>query len=302
MLPQFQARYPTGSLVSELLTIYQGKFVVRVSFQVEGVTRATGMAAAETPELAEDRARSRALAVIGIDKTRAEEAESEVHTDNISNLAPLSYAKPKKEPLYSLPPLAHQVSAPSAPPSPPLPLIPRGGPEFSSGDHASSADGGEKLRRMADVSPPLPLIPRGGPEFPFGDLESPPLTLIPSQIPEPPPVFVDTQNGSSEEAANSLGDVTPDLPLNYTSEESAGSLAQTNAEIEMRKSVPVDLSDAIARTSIELKRLNWSNQQGREYLRKQYGKRSRQELTDEEMLEFLHYLESQPTSSVEPFA
>lgn len=248
MLPQFQARYPTGSLVSDLLTIYQGKFVVRVSVQVEGVTRATGMAAAETPELAEDRARSRALAVIGIDKTRAESAEPEVHTDNISNLAPLSYAEPKKEPLSSLPPLAHQVSAPSAPPLNLIPLIPRGGPEF----------------------------PRENPD-------------------ESPPVFVDTQNGSSEEAANSLGDVTPDLPLNYTLEESAGSLAQTNAEIEMRKSIPVDLSDAIARTSIELKRLNWSNQQGREYLRKQYGKRSRQELTDEEMLEFLHYLESQPT-------
>lgn len=242
MLPQFQARYPTGSLVSELLSIYQGKFVVRVSVQVEGVTRATGMAAAETPELAEDRARIRALAVIGIDKTRAESAELEVHTDNISNLAPLSYAEPKKEPLSSLPPVAQEVSAPSAP-----------------------------------LLPLLPLISRESPD-------------------ESPPVFVDTQNGSSEEAANSLGDVTtPDLALNYTPEESAGSLAKTNAEIEMRKSVPVDLSNAIARTSVELKRLNWSNQQGREYLRKQYGKRSRQELTDEEMLEFLHYLESQPT-------
>jgi hypothetical protein len=63
----------------------------------------------------------------------------------------------------------------------------------------------------------------------------------------------------------------------------------------MRASEPIDLSDAIARTSVELKRLTWSNQQGREYLLRTYGKRSRQELTDEEMLEFLHYLESQPS-------
>ena len=70
MLAQFQACYPTGSLISELLSIYQGKFVVRVSAQVEGVTRATGMAAAETPELAEDRARVRALAVLMIDEVR----------------------------------------------------------------------------------------------------------------------------------------------------------------------------------------------------------------------------------------
>lgn len=291
MLLQFQARYPTGSLISELLTIYHGKFVVRVSVQVEGVTRATGMAAAETPELAEDRARIRALAVIEIDKTRAESVEtSEVHTDNISNLAPLSYAEPKKEPIYSVPPLAQQVSAPEAPPSPLLPLIPRG-------DHATSEDAKGELRRLEPDFPLLTLVPREShaSSEDGGELRS----RLASD--ESPPVSVDTQNGSTEEAANSLGDVTPDLPLDYTPEESADSLAQTNAEIEMRKSVPVDLSDAIARTSIELKRLNWSNQQGREYLKKQYGKRSRQELTDEEMLEFLHYLESQPTS-VEPFA
>jgi len=56
----------------------------------------------------------------------------------------------------------------------------------------------------------------------------------------------------------------------------------------------VDLSDAIARTSVKLKRLNWVISKDAN-TRKQYGKRSRQELTDEEMLEFLHYLESQPT-------
>jgi len=32
----------------------------------------------------------------------------------------------------------------------------------------------------------------------------------------------------------------------------------------MKASVPVDLSDAIARTSMEIKRLKWNNQ-GREY-------------------------------------
>jgi len=36
--------------------------------------------------------------------------------------------------------------------------------------------------------------------------------------------------------------VTPDLALNYTPEERLGSLAKTNAEIEMRR---VPLSDAI---------------------------------------------------------
>jgi ribonuclease R len=64
MLAQFQARYPTASLLSQLLTIYQGKFVVQVSVQIEGVVRSTGLAAAETIELAEDRARTRAIALL----------------------------------------------------------------------------------------------------------------------------------------------------------------------------------------------------------------------------------------------
>ena len=64
ILTRLLALYPTGSLISELLQIHEGKFVVRASVQVDGVTRATGLAAVETLELAEDRARSRALMVL----------------------------------------------------------------------------------------------------------------------------------------------------------------------------------------------------------------------------------------------
>jgi hypothetical protein len=58
---------------------------------------------------------------------------------------------------------------------------------------------------------------------------------------------------------------------------------------------PVDFSDIIARTNVELKRLGWTNQQGRDYLVQTYGKRSRQLLSDAELLDFLHHLESEPT-------
>ncbi len=56
---------------------------------------------------------------------------------------------------------------------------------------------------------------------------------------------------------------------------------------------PVDLSDVIAQTSIELTRLGWTSEQGREYLEKTYGKRSRQQLTDDELMSFLLHLEEQ---------
>ncbi len=42
-----------------------------------------------------------------------------------------------------------------------------------------------------------------------------------------------------------------------------------------------------------MKRLGWSKRQGREYLIKRYGKRSRLHLSDEELIEFWNYLKEQ---------
>ena len=57
---------------------------------------------------------------------------------------------------------------------------------------------------------------------------------------------------------------------------------------------PIDLSEVIAQTDVELKRLGWTHVQGRRYLEKTYSKRSRQHLTDAELIEFLDYLTAQP--------
>lgn len=260
MLSQFQTRYPTGSLISELLTISQGKFIVRVSAQVEGVTRATGMAAAETLELAEDRARSRALAVLGIEPVPV-----------------LQRSKPEVEAALS-PEQQIQInatfsSARSFAITPELDL------EHAAFSQASPQDDNQERE--------LQESPQSGKTM---------QRLMPSST---TPIVEDLeitpdQNESSGEAANSLDNVTLPLPLSYSPQDTSW-LEPKGFELEKKTSVPMDLSDAIARTGIEIKRLKWNNQQGREYLKQKYGKRSRQELTDEEMLEFLHYLESQPS-------
>ncbi len=54
-----------------------------------------------------------------------------------------------------------------------------------------------------------------------------------------------------------------------------------------------DRSDDIAKILVEMKRIGWSREQGRDHLRKVYGKETRQELSDEELLDFLSFLESQ---------
>ncbi|MGB3638286.1 MAG: hypothetical protein WBA39_12040, partial [Rivularia sp. (in: cyanobacteria)] len=58
---------------------------------------------------------------------------------------------------------------------------------------------------------------------------------------------------------------------------------------------PIDLSEAIAKTDVEMDRLGFTPQQGREYLIENYGKRGRTLLTEEELVDFLQYLESIPT-------
>ncbi|MEM9768168.1 MAG: hypothetical protein AAF892_09845, partial [Cyanobacteria bacterium P01_D01_bin.71] len=55
---------------------------------------------------------------------------------------------------------------------------------------------------------------------------------------------------------------------------------------------PINLSDVIAQTDIELRRLGWSVETGREYLEQTYQKRSRHELSEEELIQFLCHLES----------
>lgn len=260
MLAQFQARYPTGSLISELLSIYQGKFVVRVSAQIEGVTRATGMAAAETPELAEDRARERALAVLAIGIQSQSGATIQLSSDAIPKQA------------IQINPVA----------TPPITQINR-----------SQANPTSKL----SVSPsPLEELTPDDAVFPA--FKGNTRLMVSSAANQESDVVSEFETAADLQSNNSnppsFSNVMPLIHSSYNLKESATPPGETLAE-KITTSEPIDLSDAIARTSVELKRLGWNNQQGREYLEQTYGKRSRQHLNDEELLEFLHYLESLPS-------
>jgi hypothetical protein len=138
--------------------------------------------------------------------------------------------------------------------------------------------------------PPLTLVPK-----PPTPAQSPPAvsataTAIPTvtppdleyesnlPAPEPPPIALATPPAPAppDDLLAVPDDFGPDL-MNI----GAGPVAA------------VDLSDIIAQTDVELQRLGWDVNQGREFLEKTYGKRSRHDLTDDELLEFLLYLETQ---------
>ncbi|MEH2072779.1 MAG: hypothetical protein V7K47_32285 [Nostoc sp.] len=61
---------------------------------------------------------------------------------------------------------------------------------------------------------------------------------------------------------------------------------------------PGNFSEVIAQIDVEMQRLGWTPEKRQEYLKKYYGKRSRTLLTEEELLHFLQYLESQSISAI----
>ncbi len=261
MLKKFHTLYPTGCLISELLQIYQGKYLVRVSVQIEGVTRTTGMAAAETLEMAEDRALDRALTVLAMDT----EANS-----NISSLE-----------------LKPQATSPT--PTPPLPPT----PTPPTPDTSTYSWEKERVPQAKPTTATPPLTDLSTPISPtFTDQSAPisPTFTDQSELfgamstPQPSgsndwrtPSVTPTENHPSSQPTNNVTPFIPRNPVMTTSNE------------------PEDLSDPIAKIDFEMDRLGWSKEEGREYLIKTYKKKARSLLNEEELRGFLKYLESQPT-------
>ncbi|MBE9222632.1 hypothetical protein IQ215_07965, partial [Cyanobacterium stanieri LEGE 03274] len=87
----------------------------------------------------------------------------------------------------------------------------------------------------------------------------------------------------------------PELPLSYQPQE----IEKIEEKTELSPPPNLDLSDAvdfsqvIDQTTIELKRLGWTQEQGKKYLLETYGKKSRHLLSDQELIEFLTYLQTQ---------
>jgi len=261
MLAQFQSRYPTGSLISELLTIYHGKFLVRVLVQIDGVTRATGMAAAETLEEAEDKARNRAIAVMAIDQT-----SSSLPSDASTQPATGAMLEPKTSKEFS-----PELVQPNLNPSP-----------FTTTEPLLELD-------YASVSPPPPEDAK--PAI-ASVLEvkgtSKRSTVTANQLAPEDDVFGEfgmipdphSQSGSESLTAGS-SNVTPSYQPQTI----------TEFETQINRSEPIDLSEDLLTIGVKLQELGWTPEQESEYLERTYGKSSRQQLTPEQVQEFRRYLE-----------
>lgn len=270
MLDDFRLQYPKGSLKSDFLGIEHGLFVVRTTVEVEGTSLGNGLAAAPTLEVAEDRARIRALQTVLSAKNRSDappqaaeapESHPEPPPAAIAHPAPPT-AKPVPSSNGTVPPRQTEsipeVARSPEPEPEPVPEIQR---SSAPPPKATPIEAKIDLSPAAEAFHPPDASLSLEPELPF-DADSPePALLSPPLETEPKP--------------------TPPTP-----EKSAIASASVEA---------IDFSEVIARSNRELKRLGWTSEQGRNYLLQTYGKRSRQLLSDEELLEFVQFLEREPS-------
>lgn len=339
LIAQLQSRYPAASLIAEFVTIHQDSFVVRALVQVGGITLATGMASATDIEQAEDRAKVRALTMLGIGSfTPSIPSQSDTHAlpTPIASSPPADLAA--SEPLSN--PIAEDLFNSLAPNLKPAPFT-ESLPSFQKISTAPSAVAQSTLDQPANFATsasfvPLPQVEskptesdraeyelnyepesyefeNPAPQSPtfehYSSADAPEIDLLP---PVEPPVKPNTEVSSpSLEAAlpftESYTDTEPVSSFESTKPASStgkGKSAKRKTE-STEVSPPItgenDRSEEIAKIGLEMKRLGWTTEQGRNYLKRTYGKRSRQELDDSELIDFLRYLETQAAASESPF-
>ncbi|MEL6854963.1 MAG: hypothetical protein AAFO83_07610, partial [Cyanobacteria bacterium J06607_13] len=147
-------------------------------------------------------------------------------------------------------------------------------------DQATATSAASTLSPQS-TAPSQPAVPDASPSTAVYDAESAGIGSEPDRSSE--------EDASTEDSGPPIEDITEEPMAEPVSKPSAATIALENFNTS---ATPVDLSDVIAQTDVELTRLGWTSTQGREYLEKTYGKRSRQQLTDEELMSFLLYLEA----------
>ncbi|HLO48900.1 MAG TPA: hypothetical protein VK211_10840 [Kamptonema sp.] len=294
MFAQFRTLYPTGQLISELVTIYQGKFVVRTLIQLDGKTVATAMSAGDTVELAEDRSWTRSLSILGLNSSVSVPApvttpDNPLYTATNRDIA--------REDIISTAP----TTAPKTVPAP-LPQIPHRDIPLPT-ENPSIPQQGSFVNRKTQENEPTNL-PAAEPIYP-----APAATSVP-----PVPKQLDSDAWlSSSYGVSPLGQESSAIPSPISSSKSETEFPsvthssayesevepqstfieanETPLEISPPSEVIEDNSETIAQIDVLLKRLKWKKEQESEYLLQAYGKLSQGLLARHELLDFLEYLE-----------
>ena len=266
-LKEFRDRHPTASICSDVLQVHNEQFVVQVTVEAPELGRATGLSSHVDIEVAEDRARARALQALGWGHGNSTgTAEPTVPLPEVAPLLPTTVApEDVEESEVSDERAAPRLSQPAA-----------SGPDLPAAPAISVAE--------VPKSKPSPLVTKPRSPVPSSKNGSGSTSTVKSPVASPSAV-----------AVIALESETPLAPQ-PDNEPTVVAAALTDAPTEpidlAALPAPINLSDVIAQTDMELRRLGWSVETGRDYLEKTYDKRSRHELSEEELIQFLCHLES----------
>lgn len=292
MLTQFRKRYPHASLISELVQIDRDKYIVRALVQVGGMTVATGLAAADTVEQAEDRARSRALAILEIDEAIIVPSEvTATETPKTESVKTRESQTAVSQPLEKID--RAEISPSQSSTTDRLRTISDSlaGAQRNSGDNleedALRLSGRDRTpafvqaQDKVESSESLPLLSNGGTSAQTTG------AFAKSEGSQENVSFRESMTSDPEEAR-----------LSFQETAEASEVVSESAQLPQETATPsptLSFDEMMLQTTVQMKRLGWTDKQGREYLIEAYGKRSRHLLNDEELLDFLRYLESLPS-------
>jgi hypothetical protein len=327
---QFRSQYPEGRLTTELLSLEGGQFVIRAQIELNGALIATGLAAAQTIEQAEDRARARALELLGLaiaESPPPAALEVDVH---VMTEAPAARPAPSLKPEDEAPLLEAEVeqlpeeaklsvgvtrrpAQPSGVEAHSEAVLPLMEPHLAAvPDPVPSDDWSEEL---ADIEAELKrlgwtLAQEQGHLLQSYGCRSRSLITDYSQLTDYLS-FLRQQPSPLQSVAKSSAPLSPLLkaPAQLPLEPSVPTVSPVDSPAEsasVGRSPVVELprfssapglgmpglnrDEMMELSSSAVKRLGWTNRQGSEYLRMTYGKTNRQQLTNEELQQFLDYL------------
>jgi hypothetical protein len=317
MFDNFRQQYPQGSIISDLVQINGDQYVVRVSISSAGTTLVATLAADPNLMLAENRATERALAILGI--TAAPATLQPVVNSEVLELVSTEITPSAKESVSSSgansqldleqPAIVPVVKNLTVQPLPELPAISTAASPVNAVIEAPFSE------EFAPIPEPPVEISTDAVEFydqsnfltpgeeidlllGNGKIDSPtpalPETLIEISAPPMEPIVetAPVAKASRVKKATATPEPVPEQ-LAATVSEPAAALAPPEETIPLADP-PLSVTDMIPLINMELKRLGWSKERGRDYMVSLYNKRASALLSDEELFGLLQHLKAEP--------
>ncbi|TYQ27126.1 hypothetical protein [Pseudanabaena sp. UWO310] len=257
MFAQFRSQYPQGRIQTEMLPKIDGLHAFRAIVSEGDAVMGTATAVDSDLEIAEDRAIKRALTIAGL-------AFDNGFDNNYGNYGSPMLTQVSREP-------ATVNSLPSA-----------NFNALGSAGNLSERNANPQLSHTMQTIQAEPTLNYASSNY--GTSEYIPEEHVYYAPSEPAPNAISSPHENPSETVTTSRSSHP--TTNPTT------IKSSSPQIAPE---PIDLSDPISKIDVEMERLNWTKAQGRDYLVRTFDKKSRQQLSNDELLQFLSYLRSLPT-------